>query len=117
MSGFPCSPTAGSGRRDESVFSSSWKWSASPTGSTHRPSGLSGGQQQRAAIARALANDPSLVLAGESTDNLDSKSGEEIIGLFVKLQQQGRTILMVPRDTNIAAYSQRTIRLLDGRIV
>ncbi len=82
----------------------------------HRPTELSGGQQQRIAIARALANDPSLILADEPTGNVDSKTSQELMGLFVELQKQGRTILMVTHDTNIASYSQRTIQLLDGRI-
>jgi len=83
----------------------------------HRPTELSGGQQQRVAIARALANNPWLILADEPTGNIDSKTGQEIMGLFVELQRQGRTILMVTHDTTIAAYSERTIHLLDGRIV
>jgi len=79
--------------------------------------GLVDWQQQRVAIARALANDPSLILADEPTGNIDSKTGKEVMSLFVELQQQGRTILMVTHDTNIAAYSQRTIHLLDGYVV
>lgn len=83
----------------------------------HRPTELSGGQQQRVAIARALANNPSLILADEPTGNIDSKTGQEIMGLFVELKRQGRAILMVTHDTTIAAYSERTINLLDGRVI
>lgn len=82
----------------------------------HRPNEMSGGQQQRVAIARAIINKPSIFFADEPTGNLDSKSGEEIMKVFQQLSEAGNTILMVTHESNIAAYSQRIIRLRDGII-
>lgn len=81
------------------------------------PLELSGGQQQRAAIARALANDPPIILADEPTGNLDSKSAESVFALFVALAQQGKTILMVTHDSDLAKRVGRTLVLSDGEII
>ena len=83
---------------------------------THKPNELSGGQRQRVAIARALENKPSIILADEPTGNLDSKTSEGIMDLFSKLHYAGNTIIMVTHENDIAAYSKRIVRLMDGNI-
>ena len=84
---------------------------------THRSNQLSGGQMQRVAIARALVNDPVIILADEATGNLDSRTSYEVLALFQRLHRDGRTIIFVTHNPELAAFSSRTITLRDGRII
>ena len=83
----------------------------------HLPGQLSGGQQQRVAVARAVVHQPNLVLADEPTGNLDSEHGSEVMKILVKLHEEGTSILMVTHSPDNAAYAERTVRMLDGRIL
>jgi putative ABC transport system ATP-binding protein len=83
----------------------------------HKPDQLSGGQQQRVAVARAVVGNPKLILADEPTGNLDSKNGEEVLGMLTTLNEQGTTVLMVTHSPTHAARAHRIVNLLDGRVV
>jgi putative ABC transport system ATP-binding protein len=83
----------------------------------HLPSQLSGGERQRIAIARALSNDPQIILADEPTGNLDSKSGTEIMKIFVKLNESGKTVVVITHDETIASHAKEIVKIRDGEII
>ena len=83
---------------------------------THKPSEMSGGQQQRVAIARAIAQAPPIILADEPTGNLDSGSSKEIMGILKELHEEGRTVILITHDNQIAMQAKRVIKIMDGKI-
>ncbi|MGE5676149.1 MAG: ABC transporter ATP-binding protein [Mycobacterium leprae] len=83
----------------------------------HKPAELSGGQQQRVAIARAIASQPSILLGDEPTGALDSRTGQEVLGIFQQLNKEGRTVVLVTHDERVAAHCKRVVRLRDGKIL
>jgi ABC-type lipoprotein export system ATPase subunit len=84
---------------------------------SHKPSQMSGGEQQRVAIARALVGNPAIIFADEPTGNLDTKSSREIMSILKKLNSEGKTLIVVTHDPEIAKWAERTIRLRDGRVI
>ena len=83
----------------------------------HKPSELSGGEQQRVAIARAIVTDPKIILADEPTGNLDSKTGEEIMEIFLDLNKRGKTIIMVTHEETLAKKTHKIVKIKDGQIL
>ncbi|MHC1626123.1 MAG: ABC transporter ATP-binding protein [Methanoculleaceae archaeon] len=105
-----------SSRRPERAAALLERMGLGPDMHQHRPSEISGGEQQRVAIARALVNDPDIILCDEPTGDLDSRTGAKIMEILSEVNSQGRTVIMVTHDPEVAGYAERTITIVDGRI-